>query len=272
MPTLDEVRSQFGLHGLRGLLSRPEIAELPRVLAEDETVLDAVQGWFEQSSGLLVATDRRLLFVDKGMVYGLKLEGLAYDRLLGIRRRSGLLLATITIIGQGTTAEIRGVSGERADEFCALVSDRIAGVASSAPAGAPAPAPERELPTLADVGGMAELKRTASETVGVMLAYGLEADAYRISWNGILLHGAPGTGKTFFVRALAGEYALNLVEADAADLAAPVRGESAQRVRALFEQAAAATPAILFFDEFDAVARNRADSPDPEARTTLNEL
>ncbi|HEY3184300.1 MAG TPA: AAA family ATPase [Gaiellaceae bacterium] len=275
MATLEDVRDQLGLRGLRALLSRPEIAELPGLLAEGETILDAVQGWFERSCGLLVATDRRLLFVDEGMVYGRKLEGLVYDRVAGLRCKTGLLLATITIIGQGTSVEIRGVDDERAQEFCRRLSGLL-GVGPSTDAAAtaaePAPASARALPTFADVGGMAELKQAADDTVGVMLAYGHESDAYRISWNGILLHGPPGAGKTFFVRALAGEYALRLVEVSAADLVASVRGESAQRVRALFEDAAAQAPCILFFDEFDAVARNRADAVDPESRTTLTEL
>ena len=66
-------------------------------------------------------------------------------------------------------------------------------------------------PSFADVGGMAAVKREIAETIGTVLAYGPEADAYGLHFNGLLLHGRPGTGKTFIARAAAGEYGMSFI-------------------------------------------------------------
>ena len=131
--------------------------------------------------------------------------------------------------------------------------------------------PDR-LPTYGDVGGLSSLKKELRETVDLVLAFSDHADAYRIRWNGILLHGLPGTGKTFVVQATAGEFGLNLLHVAAGDLVSSFRGESARNVDAVFRLAMRNIPAILFFDEFDSVALRRDDNPDQEARRTVNQL
>ncbi|HET7720630.1 MAG TPA: AAA family ATPase, partial [Acidimicrobiales bacterium] len=66
-----------------------------------------------------------------------------------------------------------------------------------------------DLPTFADVGGMHALKTELKDTFGLMLAFAGEARSYRLRWNGLLLHGPPGVGKSFIARATAGEFGLN---------------------------------------------------------------
>ena len=128
------------------------------------------------------------------------------------------------------------------------------------------------LPNFAKVGGMAGLKTELKSTIGLMLAFEQEADAYRITWNGLLLHGPPGVGKTFIARAVAGEFGLNLIQVSAGELVSAYRGESSRNVDDCFRFAATKIPCLLFFDEFDAVAQNRQDWPDAEARRTVGQL
>ena len=129
-----------------------------------------------------------------------------------------------------------------------------------------------ELPDFADVGGMDALKRELKGTIGLVLAFAGEAESYRITWNGILLHGRPGVGKTFIAKATAGEFGLNFIHVTAGDLVSSYRGESARNVEAAFRHAAANIPCVLFFDEFDSVAQRREDWPDQESRRTVNQL
>ena len=129
-----------------------------------------------------------------------------------------------------------------------------------------------DLPSFADVGGMTDLKQELKRTIGRMLAYSGTAETFRIRWNGILLHGPPGAGKTFIAKAVAGEYGLNLLHITTADLQSSYRGESAKNIRRVFRFARANLPCVLFFDEFDSVAQRRDDAQDQESRRTVNEV
>jgi transitional endoplasmic reticulum ATPase len=128
------------------------------------------------------------------------------------------------------------------------------------------------LPTFADVGGMTQLKDLLADTFGLLLAFSEQAERYRISFNGILLHGPPGVGKTFVARATAGEFGLNFVRVVTGDLISKWLGESAKNVAAAFRFAVANVPCVLFFDEFDSVAERRDDEPDNESRRVVNQL
>jgi transitional endoplasmic reticulum ATPase len=132
--------------------------------------------------------------------------------------------------------------------------------------------PPEELSTFADVGGMESLKKEVRETVGLMLEHPDEAERYGIEWNGILLHGPPGVGKTFFARAIAGEYELNLMHVSTGDLIGGIVGQSAQNIDKAFQTALQNLPCLLFFDEFDSVAQRRDNTPDQESRRTVNQL
>ncbi len=162
-----------------------------------------------------------------------------------------------------------------------------AAVPTPTPARAPTPAPPApaadgpppfqlqgpaDLPTFADVGGMHALKDELKDTFGLMLAFAGEARAYRLRWNGLLLHGPPGVGKSFIARATAGEFGLNLVHVTTADVVSPYAGEAARNLRQAFEFAATRIPTILFFDEFDSIAQRRDDFGNQESRRTVNEL
>ena len=61
----------IALGGLRGALALPELRELPKLLQPGEDVVSLVQGWFRGKAGVLVATTERLLFLDKGWLFGL---------------------------------------------------------------------------------------------------------------------------------------------------------------------------------------------------------
>jgi transitional endoplasmic reticulum ATPase len=132
--------------------------------------------------------------------------------------------------------------------------------------------PPEELGSFKDVGGMESLKQEVRDTVGLMLQHPDDADRYGIEWNGILLHGPPGVGKTFFARAIAGEYRMNLMHISTGDLVSGIQGGSARNIESAFAMAAQNLPCLLFFDEFDSVAQRRDNTPDQEGRRTVNQL
>ena len=89
--------------------------------------------------------------------------------------------------------------------------------------------------------------------------------------RGVLLSGPPGTGKTLLAKALVAESGASSFELCATDLSAKYVGESEQNCRKLFETAVEAQPSIIYFDEFDALAKSRG-SADVYGDKLLNQL
>lgn len=91
--------------------------------------------------------------------------------------------------------------------------------------------------------------------------------------KGILLSGAPGTGKTLLAKALAGEAGVAFIHASGAEFVEKYVGIGAQRIRTLFDQARRKAPCIIFIDEIDAIGSERIeDSNSVEHNQTLEQL
>jgi cell division protease FtsH len=94
--------------------------------------------------------------------------------------------------------------------------------------------------------------------------------------RGVLLAGAPGTGKTLLARAVAGEAGVPFFSASASEFIEAIVGVGASRVRDLFQQAKEAAPAIIFIDELDAIGRSRTSTGSlgshDEREQTLNQI
>ncbi len=93
--------------------------------------------------------------------------------------------------------------------------------------------------------------------------------------KGVLLSGAPGTGKTLLAKAIAGEANVPFFSISGSDFVEMFVGVGASRVRDLFEQAKRSSPAIIFIDEIDAVGRQRGaglGGGNDEREQTLNQM
>lgn len=92
--------------------------------------------------------------------------------------------------------------------------------------------------------------------------------------KGVLLVGAPGTGKTLLARAVAGEAGVTFFRISGSEFVEMFVGVGAARVRDLFQQARAKAPCIIFIDELDAIGKSRSTSlsMNDEREQTLNQL
>jgi cell division protease FtsH len=127
-----------------------------------------------------------------------------------------------------------------------------------------------------DVAGIEEAEQELAEVVDFLK----HPDKYRRLGaripRGVLLAGAPGTGKTLLARAVAGEAGVPFFSASASEFIEAIVGIGASRVRDLFQQAKDAAPAIIFIDELDAIGRSRGGAGalggHDEREQTLNQI
>jgi transitional endoplasmic reticulum ATPase len=109
-----------------------------------------------------------------------------------------------------------------------------------------------------DVGGLDDVKQELKEAVEWPLKYpGVFAKLDTKPPKGILLFGPPGTGKTLLAKAVANESECNFISVKGPELLSKWVGESEKGVREIFRKARMAAPAIIFFDEIDALIPRR---------------
>ena len=120
--------------------------------------------------------------------------------------------------------------------------------------------PEKIRVTFADVAGIDEAKAELSEIVDFLRNPDRYGSLGGRMPHGVLLSGAPGTGKTLLARAVAGEAHAAFFSISASEFIEAIVGVGASRVRDLFAKAKEAAPAIIFIDELDAIGRSRQGS------------
>jgi len=124
-----------------------------------------------------------------------------------------------------------------------------------------------------DIGGMNQVKEDIRMKIvhplknpDLFAAYGKKAG------GGVLLYGPPGCGKTLMARATAGEIKASFFSVGLHQVLDMYLGESEQKLHKIFELARKASPAVLFFDETDALAADRRDLRQSAGRNLINQF
>jgi len=133
--------------------------------------------------------------------------------------------------------------------------------------------PDRERVTFADVGGLDSLKEDIRMKVvlpyrrpDLFAAYGKKAG------GGLLLYGPPGCGKTLLARATAGECDATFLNVEIDRILDMWFGESERKLAAVFDEARRRAPAVLFFDELEAIGGSRQQIHGRPGQTLVNQL
>lgn len=132
---------------------------------------------------------------------------------------------------------------------------------------------EKPLISFADVGGM----ETVKEEIELKIIQPLRRpELYRAYGKpiggGLLMYGPPGCGKTHLARATAGEVSADFVSVGINDILEMWLGQSEKNLHAVFEQARASRPCVLFFDEVDALGASRSDMRHSASRQLINQF
>ncbi len=129
--------------------------------------------------------------------------------------------------------------------------------------------------TFKDVAGAKEAKEELKEIVDFLKSPKKFLDIGARIPKGVILTGAPGTGKTLLARAVAGEAGVPFFHLSGSEFVEMFVGVGASRVRDLFKMAKASAPAIIFVDEIDAIGRTRGGGyggGNDEREQTLNQI
>jgi len=129
--------------------------------------------------------------------------------------------------------------------------------------------------TFDDIAGAAEAKEELKEIVDFLKSPRKYLEIGAETPKGVLLKGAPGTGKTLLARAVAGEARVPFYSVSGSDFVEMFVGVGASRVRDLFKKAKENSPSIIFIDEIDAIGRTRGNGTgggNDEREQTLNQI
>ena len=109
----------------RSLLVAREIRELPKILWDEELPEMLVNGCYDGSWGILIATNRRLIFVDKGFFGSLKIEDFDYEKIASVESKTGLLYGEIMFHATGNSETLNRVSKDQTRRFADFVRQKI---------------------------------------------------------------------------------------------------------------------------------------------------
>ncbi|KAG8469002.1 hypothetical protein KFE25_007520 [Diacronema lutheri] len=166
--------------------------------------------------------------------------------------------------GADVTVDVDADADVDADDAHRALSEAEARLLSLALARVPPSAlrdAQLEIPTVrwSDIGGQEEAIGALREAIEWPLRHARSFARLGVrAPRGVLLYGPPGCSKTLTAKALASESGLNFVAVKGPELFSKWVGESEKAVQGLFRKARAAAPAIIFFDEIDALAPSRA--------------
>ena len=129
------------LDGFGKFVNRGEIKNLPSILWENEFPLQITSGWYNNGNSILVATDRRVILIDKGII-SLKVEDFHYTNITSVESRKGFGMGEITIYVAGNKEQITQVPNDQVLVVADFIRNKVNEVkAPSTPVPAPAPAP-----------------------------------------------------------------------------------------------------------------------------------
>ena len=105
--------------------TRKEINELPSILGDDESIKAMTSGFTDGNTWLMVCTNKRVLLLDKGMIYGIKTIDIALDKINSVSHTKGLLMGKIAITDGATTRTIENISNSTVTFFTETIKEQI---------------------------------------------------------------------------------------------------------------------------------------------------
>ena len=171
------------------------------------------------------------------------------------------------------TASVRSIQSSSEAVADLILSDLQSSIRATKPSTIKAITVEIPEVKWSSIGGMESVKRQIKDAIDLPDDHSTAFRDLGISApNGILLYGPPGCSKTLMARALATEGKMNFLAVKGPELLSKWLGESERALASLFKRARMASPAIIFFDELDAIASKRGSADSTSSGRLLSQL
>lgn len=128
MPTLKQVKDQIARlpSGARYTFgTNKEVRSLPQVLEQNEQIRAITSGYVGSNTCLLVCTDRRIIFLDRGMFYGLKQVQMPLNRINSIDHEVGLAMGSISVWDGATRMTLNNILRNKVNEFVRIAKSSM---------------------------------------------------------------------------------------------------------------------------------------------------
>lgn len=126
MATMQEIEAQIQALGKVDTFgTRKEIKSLPEILRKEECIKALTSGFYQGNTWLIVCTNFRVIFLDKGMIYGLKQIDIPLDKVNSVGCETGLFFATVVVWDGASKVLIENISKNEGKEFTNKVNDAL---------------------------------------------------------------------------------------------------------------------------------------------------
>ena len=105
--------------------TKKEIKELPNILNAGENLLYITSGFLDGNTWLISCTDKRLLFIDKGMIFGVKQREIPLNKVNSVMYTTGILMGTLTIMDGSTGIKIENILNEGVKKMSSTINNAI---------------------------------------------------------------------------------------------------------------------------------------------------
>lgn len=124
--TYEEVKAQLAKLGeLDTFGTKKEIKALPEILRDGESIHALTSGFYDGNTWLITCTNQRLIFLDKGMLYGLKQVDIPLDKVNSVVCETGLIFAKVIVWDGASKIVIENISKAQGKEFTNRVTDTL---------------------------------------------------------------------------------------------------------------------------------------------------
>ena len=126
--SLSALEQQFKDAGINDLFgTKKEVAELPNIIdLNSETIKYAVSGLLGANTVLVVCTDKRIIFLDKGLVYGIRTTEIPLDMINAVSYSQGIVFGKVSVTNGANTTEINNVPKEKAALLAKIIKEEAA--------------------------------------------------------------------------------------------------------------------------------------------------